>query len=120
MNAEFVPRGNSEPHELKGPNGQSVPAEPFAYMSRPGGSRPKIRSPRGLLLFGLFLIVAAVAALVLAVAVPASLPNDGAIAAGIFVFAIFGGLGVTAVIMGVKRIRWKREYVRVTGHEPWQ
>ncbi|MFQ4149062.1 hypothetical protein AAGW05_10225 [Arthrobacter sp. LAPM80] len=89
-------------------------------MSRPGGSRPKIRSPRGLLLFGIFLLFAGIVAVVIAAAAPEVLPNGGAIGAGIFIFIIFGGLGLAAVIMGAKRIRWKREYVKVTGHEPWQ
>lgn len=42
-----------------------------------------------------------------------------AIAAGTVVLIMFGGLGVAALIMGVKRLRWKREYVRITGRQPW-
>ncbi|WP_104086216.1 hypothetical protein [Arthrobacter sp. GMC3] len=97
---------------------QEIPREPFAYMSQPGGSRAKIRSPLGLILFAVFLMASGVAIFAIAVA-SSPTRGGGAIAAGIMMLLMFGGLGVTALVMGIKRLRWKNQYVHVTGHQPW-
>lgn len=113
MSGGFVPSGGFE-HP-----GPETPREPFAYLSQPGGSRAKIRSPLGLIFFAVFLIACGVA--IFAVMALSSAPpqRGGAVAAGIVVLLMFGGLGVAALIMGVKRLRWKNQYVRITGKQPW-
>lgn len=115
MNGGFVPSGGLEPTDT----GQTIPSEPFAYMSQPGGSRAKIRSPLGLILFAVILMACGVTVFCIVVASSRSLEGGGPIAAGIVMLLMFGGLGVAALIMGVKRWRWKNEYVRVTGRQPW-
>lgn len=116
MSGDFVPHGNSTDGVPLTPDGQPIPPEPFSYMSQPGGSRPKIRSPLGLFLLGLFFVVMGILILII---VLGQSHGTNALVAGIFVLVMFGGLGTTMMIMGAIRMKWKKEFTKVTGHKPF-
>ena len=43
----------------------------------------------------------------------------GALGAGWGLLAMFGAVGLLGMFVGIRRWRWKREYVRVMGRSPW-
>jgi hypothetical protein len=45
---------------------------------------------------------------------------EGALMAGIVMLVAFCGLGLVGVGIGVRRLQWKRTYVDIMGHSPFQ
>jgi hypothetical protein len=94
------------------------PREPFAYMSDQRSAIPKIREPVLEILFGLFFVAFGVVILVIEI-VKAHNNTGGSVGVGVFLLLLAAGLGSFAIYMGMRRQRWKREYRRVMGRNPW-
>ncbi|MGP9502687.1 hypothetical protein ACT3TS_10795 [Specibacter sp. AOP5-B1-6] len=94
---------------------EDLPKEPFSYM----GTRRSIQSPLGQVTFAAFIFLMA-AVLFLAVLMDsAQTGRPGLAVLAVVLLLVFGGLGTAAMIIGVKRMRWRREYIRITGQRPW-
>lgn len=94
---------------------EDLPKEPFSYM----GSNRSIRSPLGQVIFASFIFLIAGVFFVMALTGSAQTGRPGLAVLAVVLLLVFGGLGTAAMIIGVKRMRWRREYIRITGQRPW-
>jgi hypothetical protein len=95
------------------------PKEPFAYVSQERGLLTlKIREPAAMAVFFLVFIGAGIVFFLLCKQ-GADRGDQGALAVGYLILAIFGGLGLIGFGIAVRRWRWKQEYIRVMGRSPW-
>lgn len=94
---------------------EDVPKEPFAYM----GQGRSIRSPHGQIVFASVILLGAVALVIVTLTVVSPRGDTAGLGTAIFLGLLFGGLGVVAMVIGVKRLRWYNEYHRITGTKPW-
>ncbi|GAA2743859.1 hypothetical protein GCM10009868_19290 [Terrabacter aerolatus] len=101
-------------------------------QTRTGGTPPKepFPVPEGGLFIGqirepwvmtVFFAVIAVAGVVLFVVCKKAADGgaQGALGAGWALLAMFGAVGLLGIVVGIRRWRWKHEYVRVMGRSPW-
>ncbi len=100
-----------------------VPADlkepfPWAHPNYPKSFHPFSR-PAGTLAFGVAVMVAGV---FLGVTAFLGTPNPGepgAVATGIFLLLIFGGVGLWGVILGGVRMGWQRRFTKRMGFSPF-
>lgn len=83
------------------------------------GSNKSIRSPLGQVIFASFIFLMAALMFVMVLADSARTGQPGVAVMAVVLLLVFGGLGTAAMIIGVKRMRWQREYIRITGQRPW-
>ena len=95
--------GDHEPREL---------SEPFPWMSAEKKTGPyrniAVRTPRQEAFWGVFLLIAAVVSVGLLVG--SGDRSLGAVLLGVLLVVIFGGLGVTFLVIARARARWVRAY----------
>lgn len=94
------------------------PAEPFPWMStrKPTGPiRLELRTPKQEAFWGVFFVAAGVTFLVATI----GRGDVGAIVVGVLCFVMFGGVGVTLLVMARARARWARAVRERRGWSPF-
>lgn len=94
------------------------PAEPFPWMSNPkqtGPHRIPLRTPTQEAVWGVFFLLAGISFLVATI----GRGEVGAIVVGVLCFVMFGGVGVTLLVMARARARWARAHRERHGWSPF-
>jgi hypothetical protein len=92
---------------------------PWAHPNYPNSFHPFSR-PTGTLAFGAALTLFGLLAGGTALTAWAQTGDSGAFWAGLFALAVFVGIGLWGVTLGVTRLRWQRRFTQQMGFSPFE
>lgn len=105
------------PHRNGRPDPDPRPREPFTYDWMPR-SPTEIRSPAGLITWGVFCILFGIVLAVVGIAVAPPSPPPVAIVLPLVLGVAVAGLGCWSIHVGRRRARWRRELARWQERHP--